>query len=120
MVKTNVKRVLAIAVAVILLVGTCFTGVVSATAAGLADGLDEVATKALDACTRTGKPPEITDITGGGVKIKYKADNGINADHPYATTKMRAVFSATLLPCNLMLTNLQALQQQLRVIENSR
>lgn len=87
MVKTNVKRVLAIAVAVILLVGTCFTGVVSATAAGLADGLDEVATKALDACTRTSKPPEITDITGGGVKIKYKADNGINADHPYAHNK---------------------------------
>ena len=42
------KRIIAVAVALMLLLGTLFTGAVSATAASLTDGLTHVAVKSLD------------------------------------------------------------------------
>lgn len=74
------KRIIAVAVAVMLLVGTLFTGVVSSSAASLTDGLTSVATKAQDGNKNVGYST-VTDITGGG--IKYETTNN-GALSPYA------------------------------------
>ncbi|MBP3692477.1 MAG: hypothetical protein J6I80_04445, partial [Clostridia bacterium] len=59
-------------------------------AAGLTDGLDEVATVALNA-TKDNRfaadKIELTDITGGGIKLAYKANNNINANFTYSHNK---------------------------------
>ena len=63
------KRILAIAVALVMLLGTLFTGVVSATAGSLTDGLTHVAVKSLDGNKNT-SISTVTDITGGGIKFE--------------------------------------------------
>ena len=88
MVKTRVKQVLAISLAAIMLLGACFTGAVSVAAAGLADGLDEVATVALNATQdRRKSNVELTDIIGGGIKLAYNDSNSINANFTYSHNK---------------------------------
>lgn len=89
MIKTTVKQVLAISLAVIMLLGACFTGVVSVAAAGLTDGLDEVATTLLNACGNDRKHAEtsVTDIQGGGIKLTYGANDQANAAYSYAHKK---------------------------------
>ena len=69
MVKTRVKQVLAVAIAIILIVGTCFTGAMSVMADSLADGLTEVATSTTDGGNHQGFNGfrTITNISGGGI-----------------------------------------------------
>ena len=75
------KRILAVAVALVMLLGTLFTGAVSATADSLTDGLTHIATAGRNECKY---PTEstITDIQGGG--IKFETNNQIGAYAPYA------------------------------------
>ncbi|MBQ8267687.1 MAG: hypothetical protein IJZ21_04805, partial [Clostridia bacterium] len=88
MVKTRVKQVLAISLAAILLLGACFTGAVTAFAASLTDGLNEVATVALNATEdRRKSNVELTDITGGGIKLRYTSANAANANFTYSHDK---------------------------------
>lgn len=74
------KRILAIAVALVMLLGTLFTGAVSATAAALTDGLTSVATKAQDGNKNVGYST-VTDIAGGGIKFETTNNGALS---PYA------------------------------------
>ena len=65
------KRIIAVAVALMLLLGTLFTGAVTASAESLADGLTEVATSATDGGNYSGFNGfrTITDLPGGGITM---------------------------------------------------
>lgn len=76
------KRIIAVAVALMLLLGTLFTGAVTASAESLADGLTEVATSATDGGNYSGFNGfrTITDLPGGGITY---VSTGAGARSPY-------------------------------------
>lgn len=75
------KRIIAVAVALVLLLGTLFTGVVSSQASSFTDGLTHVATSSLNQ-SKYLTYSTITDITGGGILYRTNTQNG--ALSPYA------------------------------------
>lgn len=87
------KRTLAVSVALLLILGTLFTGVISADAGvSLADGLTDVASKAKDVdATTSNANRTVTDISGGGVKLEYKKRS---AYMPYRYTANLGAFPA--------------------------
>ena len=83
------KRILAIAVALVMLLGTLFTGVVSSLAASLTDGLTNIATTDTNGNKYTGYST-VTDITGGGIKFSTNIQNGSLS--PYAHSENAGAF----------------------------
>lgn len=77
MIKQYPKRIIAVAVAIMLLLGTLFTGAVSATAASLTDGLTVVAASSQNGCGASYKKySTVTNITGGGIKYETVYSEG--------------------------------------------
>lgn len=81
-IQSNAKRVLAIVLSLMMVFGACFTGMVTASAESLADGLTAVATSATDGGNYNGFNGfrTITDLPGGGITY---ASTGAGARSPY-------------------------------------
>lgn len=79
-IQSKAKRVLAIAIALMMVFGACFTGMVTASAESLVDGLTAVATTSTQGYSSTSTLTTFTDIEGGGVTV---ASNGSGAYRPF-------------------------------------
>lgn len=85
-IQNRAKRVLAIAIALMMVFGACFTGMVTASAESLAAGLTAVATTSTSGYSET---TSIADIEGGGITYTTA---GMGAYKPYLHNVGTAAF----------------------------
>lgn len=79
-IQSKAKRVLAIVLSLMMVLGACFTGMVTASAETLATGLTAVATTATNGYSSSSGVSAFTDIEGGGITY---STTGTGAYRPY-------------------------------------
>ncbi|MBP3691957.1 MAG: hypothetical protein J6I80_01790, partial [Clostridia bacterium] len=79
-IQSKAKRVLAITIALMMVLGACFTGMVTASAESLATGLTAVATTATNGYSSSATNSAFADIEGGGIAY---STTGMGAYRPY-------------------------------------